>query len=58
MKTLGEMILADFDAARPILEAWARGMRKAADIVDAKYAAGDMGNPGHHVLAAIPQGEK
>ena len=25
MKTLGELILTDFDAARPILEAWARG---------------------------------
>ncbi len=24
-KTLGELILTDFDAARPILEAWARG---------------------------------
>ena len=25
MKTLGELILTDFEAARPILEAWARG---------------------------------
>ena len=25
MKTIGELILTDFDAARPILEAWARG---------------------------------
>ena len=25
MKTLGDLILTDFDAARPILEAWARG---------------------------------
>ena len=25
MKNLGELILTDFDAARPILEAWARG---------------------------------
>lgn len=27
MKTLGELILTDFDAARPILEAWAGGER-------------------------------
>ena len=30
------------------------GLREAAEIADAHYAAGDMGNPGHHILARIP----
>jgi hypothetical protein len=33
-----------------------KGMREAASIADEKYALGDMGNPGHHILAAIPKG--
>lgn len=30
------------------------GLREAAEIADTHYAAGDMGNPGHHILARIP----
>ena len=37
--------------------AYEQGMRDAAGIADAKYAAGEVGNPGHHILAAIPKGE-
>lgn len=33
------------------------GMREAAAIADSKYANGEMGNPGHHILAAIPKGK-
>ena len=32
-------------------QAEARGMRKAARLADEGYAAGSMGNPGHHILA-------
>lgn len=44
-------IWAALEAA--VAAARAEGMREAARIADRHYAAGDMGNPGHHILTAL-----
>jgi hypothetical protein len=38
-------------AAAAEAQAEARGMRNAARVADERYASGEMGNPGHHILA-------
>ena len=56
--TIRALTPADSKAAldRMIADAEERGMRKAAGVVDEKYALGEMGNPGHTILAAIQKG--
>ena len=34
-------------------QGYVEGMREAARIVDERYAAGEMGNPGHHIIQAL-----